>query len=154
MVSEISRARVAGALETVRTQFENMARARRECAALTVTMSSPGDQVSVTVDGEGVVTGVRFGADVEEWDYDEIAALLTETAARAASTVAGKRAEIVAAVVRPGRDVPELSEVAPKLPDLAAVRETVSEWAAKQAGIQAPSRPAARGRGQVTETSW
>lgn len=125
MVRERGEFAKAAILEGLTQQMREIAEASRQRTQLVASASAAGGRVTVTVNADGVVIATRFGSDIEELSYEEIAKAVTSAAQQAAEQVKRQGQELL----RPLRDkraaMPKLSELFEGLPDLEATAPTV-----------------------------
>ncbi|WP_327120822.1 YbaB/EbfC family nucleoid-associated protein [Nocardia sp. NBC_01730] len=114
----VSKARLADVVDAVRAGMDSIAVAQRRRAELTATGSAGGGRVSVSVNADGVVIDVRFGDDVGELSYGEIAAATLCAAQDAAARVREATVELLRGVQEDQARMPKISEFLPGMPDV------------------------------------
>lgn len=90
MANERAKAELAGLIEEVGQQFREIARIQEERAQLTASATVRRKRVTVTVNADGVVIETKFGPNIEDLSYSEIAAAVTEAAQKANAEVLRK----------------------------------------------------------------
>ncbi|WP_067682620.1 YbaB/EbfC family nucleoid-associated protein [Nocardia miyunensis] len=120
MSNERAKADLADLLDTVNTHIRSIADAQRQRTELVATATAEEGRVEVTCNADGVPIDIVFGDDIDELDYDEIAAAVLEAAQEAAASVARRAEELIAPVRKTRSRLPSLSSIVADLPDLTA----------------------------------
>ncbi|MCM6776077.1 YbaB/EbfC family nucleoid-associated protein [Nocardia sp. CDC159] len=120
MTNDRAKADLADLFDTVNTHIRSIAEAQRQRTALTAAASAGEGRVHITVNADGVVIETRFAEDIDDLDYDEIAAAVTEATQLAAVEVARRAEELIAPIRSTRSRLPSLSEIVADLPDLRA----------------------------------
>ena len=85
-------------LEQYRARLDEINRLQQERTGLMGVGTAERRRVTVTVNADGVTIDVRFSSDVDDLDYDEIAAAITEASRSAVADVAKQTAELFAPI--------------------------------------------------------
>ncbi|MFC9966149.1 YbaB/EbfC family nucleoid-associated protein [Nocardia ignorata] len=166
MVNEQARADMADILEGVQEQMRTIARLQQERATLTAS-ATVRRHVTVTVNADNVVIETKFGPDVEDLSYAEIAKAVTDAAKQASAEMARKTSELLEPLNTQRARMPKLSDLVEGMPEI-KVPEPVK---APTSPPNSPTRPAeddkpmefsgtvdvdlGRDRGgSVTDSSW
>lgn len=100
--------------------LERVKQAQEQRARIVVEAHAAGERITVTVNADGALVGLRFSEDINDLDYDEIAAALL-TAAREATATAGDRArKLIAPVQQRPATIPTIAELIEDIPELRA----------------------------------
>ncbi|MBB5912858.1 DNA-binding protein YbaB [Nocardia transvalensis] len=121
MVDDVTTAQFADLMESLREGVEAIARVQRQQAQLTATASAAGKRVTVMVNAKGVVIQTRFGPDIEDLTYAEIAAAVTSAAQDAAGQVFQRTRELVEGLRQEQSRLPNFSDFLPGMPDVEAM---------------------------------
>ncbi|MBF6327541.1 YbaB/EbfC family nucleoid-associated protein [Nocardia transvalensis] len=154
---------MASILDDVQQQLRTIARIQQERTRLLATVTVR-RRVTVTVNAEGTVVETRFGPDIEDLSYPEIAAAFTEAAQRAAAEVARKGRELMMPLHDQRARLPRLSDLIEGMPDFdmpsappvstapPSERRGDAE-AGRFTDVEAVEPVGERGRG-ITDSSW
>ncbi|MRH92847.1 YbaB/EbfC family DNA-binding protein [Nocardia sp. SYP-A9097] len=151
MSNERVRAEMQAVLAEVREQARLAAHLQQQRAQLTASATLY-DCVTVTVNADGTIIDTRFGPDIADYRYDEIARAVT-AAAHAATAELGRRMQ---QLLRPFEErrsrLPKLSDVVEGLPDYRAIMQRIVRESATGATDFTDSGPS-RGGG-FTDSGW
>ncbi|WP_280231533.1 YbaB/EbfC family nucleoid-associated protein [Nocardia cyriacigeorgica] len=145
MANERAKAELAGLIEEVGQQFREIARIQEERAQLTASATVRRKRVTVTVNADGVVIETKFGPNIEDLSYSEIAAAVTEAAQKANAEVLRKGRQLMNPLDDRRARLPKLSDLIEGMPDLTGNLPTP-----RRASTAAP---AARSRDSVEDGS-
>jgi len=120
MENERAAADFADLMDTVNGQIRAIADAQRKRVDLMATASARKGRVTVTCNADGVPIDTEFSDDIDDLDYDDIAAAVTEAAQAAAADVARQAQELIAPIQKTRSRLPSLSSMVEGLPDLRA----------------------------------
>jgi DNA-binding protein YbaB len=120
MENERTAADFADLMDTVNGQIRAIAEAQRKRVDLVATASARDGRVTVTCNADGVPIETEFSDDIDDLDYDDIAAAVTEAAQAAAADVARQAQELIAPIQKTRSRLPSLSSMVEGLPDLRA----------------------------------
>lgn len=120
MVNEHARAEMMSVLGDVREQLRTIGQLQQERARLTATASVRNKRVTVTVNADGVVIETKFGPDIDDLGYSEIARAVTEAAKQAATEVARRGNELLEPLRDQRARLPKLSDLIEDMPDFGA----------------------------------
>ncbi|NEW39042.1 YbaB/EbfC family nucleoid-associated protein [Nocardia cyriacigeorgica] len=145
MANEQAKAQLAGLVDEVTQQFREIARIQDERNQLTASATVRRKRVTVTVNADGAVIETKFGPNIEELTYPEIAAAVTEAAQKATAEVMRKGQQLMSPLDDRRARLPKLSDLIDGMPDLTG-------------HLPAPQRastasPAARNRALVDDGS-
>ncbi|WP_327119115.1 YbaB/EbfC family DNA-binding protein [Nocardia sp. NBC_01730] len=118
MTDDLAAGQLIDLLDTIKAGIASIGLAQQQAAALTATVSVARRQVAVSVNAEGVVIDVRFGDEIDQFDYREIARAVCTAAQAAAVEVQSKRAALMARLDEEQARMPKLSEFLPGMPDV------------------------------------
>ncbi|WP_043647679.1 YbaB/EbfC family nucleoid-associated protein [Nocardia thailandica] len=117
MVNERAKSDLYEIMETVQEQFRQVERIQRERADI-VGKSTVRKRVTVTVNADNKIIETKFGADIEDLTYPEIAKAVTEAAQLAADDVARQLAELMSPFQATRARLPKLSDLIEGMPEL------------------------------------
>lgn len=115
---------IADLMETVGTHIRSIAEMQRKRSELVADASAGGRRVTVTCNADGVPIDVVFADDIDDLDYDDIAAAVLEAAQEAAVKVVAMAEDLLAPVRAARAELPSLSSLVEGMPD---VRTNVPE---------------------------
>ncbi|CCF61645.1 YbaB/EbfC family nucleoid-associated protein [Nocardia cyriacigeorgica] len=118
MANERAKTELAGLIEEVGQQFREIARIQEERAQLTASATVRRKRVTVTVNADGVVIDTKFGPNIEDLSYSEIAAAVTEAAQKANAEVLRKGQQLMNPLDDRRARLPKLSDLIEGMPDL------------------------------------
>lgn len=164
MTNEQAKLDFAAIMDGVQEQMRTIAQVQQRRSELIATATARGKKVSVTVNADNKVVDVKFGGDIEELTYPEIAKAVVDAAQRACTEVADKTTHLMA-------PLQEQQAALPKLSDLVEGMDEIDIPGSVQAPTARPGRGAhtisdgssvpdtgnaeRTGRGgSVTDTSW
>ncbi|MEU0503790.1 YbaB/EbfC family nucleoid-associated protein [Nocardia sp. NPDC005998] len=104
-------------MDAVQKGMQSIAEAQEERVKLSARASEAGGRVTVTVNADGIVVETRFGGDIDELSYDEIATAVTKAAQTAAADVRARSESVMAAASQGFGAIPEFDELADDIPD-------------------------------------
>ncbi|MRH92853.1 YbaB/EbfC family DNA-binding protein [Nocardia sp. SYP-A9097] len=163
--NERARTDLSDILEGFADQMRTITQLQRERAALTATATVRQKRVTVTVNAEGTVIETKFGSDIADLDYPEIAKAITEAAQQAAAEVAQRGREVLAPVSQNQNRLPKLADLVPGMPDLSRELRIPEPPVVSTAPPKSPERTAAQPnpvpdptaaprRGAATDSGW
>lgn len=118
MTNERTKTDLTDIFEGLAQQMRTIEQLQRERASLTASASVRGKRVTVTVNADGTIIETKFGAEIADLDYSEIAKAITEAAQQASAEVARRSAEVLAPLQQNRRRMPKLEDLIPGMPDL------------------------------------
>ncbi|KAF0848240.1 YbaB/EbfC family nucleoid-associated protein [Nocardia caishijiensis] len=166
MVNEQARADMADILEGVQEQMRTIARLQQERATLTAT-ATVRRHVTVTVNADNVVIETKFGPDVEDLSYAEIAKAVTEAAKQASADMARQTSQLLEPLNTQRARMPKLSDLVEGMPEITVPEQVKAPTTAPNSptrvadadkpmefsGTVDPGPGRDRG-GSVTDSSW
>lgn len=117
MVNERAKADLHEIMESVQEQFRQVERIQRERAEI-VGKATVRKRVTVTVNADNKIIETRFGADIADLEYPEIAKAVTEAAQLAADDVARQLGELMSPFQETRARLPKLSDLIEGMPEL------------------------------------
>ncbi|MET7768689.1 YbaB/EbfC family nucleoid-associated protein [Nocardia sp. NPDC005366] len=123
MTNEREKADLHEIIEGVQAQFRHVARIQRERAEITG-RATVRKRVTVTVNADNKIIETKFGPDIEDLTYSEIAKAVTEAAQLAAEEVGRKVGELMAPFQEQRARLPSLSDLIDGIPDM-RIPETI-----------------------------
>lgn len=163
MTNEQAKADFAAIMSGVQEQMRTIARIQQQRAELTATGTARGKKVRVTVNADNTVIDVKFGDDIEELSYSEIAKAVVEATQRACREIAEKTSDLMAPLETQKARMPKLSELVEGMEELeipgmvpAATARPAAERRNIADGSGFPGAGADGGGrgGSVTDSSW
>ncbi|MFI7000540.1 YbaB/EbfC family nucleoid-associated protein [Nocardia sp. NPDC050175] len=109
---------IANIMDMVGTHIQSISDMQRKRSELVASADARDGRVTVACNADGVPIDVIFADDVDELDYDEIAAAVLEAAQDAAAKVAEQAEELLAPVREVRSRLPSLSSMVEGMPDL------------------------------------
>jgi DNA-binding protein YbaB len=88
----------AGSIEEFREQAAEIGRLQDERTRLMGVGTAERRRVTVTVNADGIAIEIKFSSDVDDLEYDEIAAAITEASRQAVADVARQTTELFAPI--------------------------------------------------------
>ncbi|WP_280454930.1 YbaB/EbfC family nucleoid-associated protein [Nocardia brasiliensis] len=141
MTRDFSRGDVAGLMDEVQSQLRNIAQLQRQRTALVGKATVRGGRVTVSVNADGVVIDVKFGRNVEELEYADLARAVLQASQEAAADVMRQTQELMAPIQEDRARLPKLSDLVEGMPDVRSMMPTMDR--APQSKPDAPDRAAA-----------
>ncbi|WP_433205072.1 YbaB/EbfC family nucleoid-associated protein [Nocardia sp. CA-107356] len=150
-------------------QMRIITRLQTERAELTASATLRGKRVTVTVNADNTIIDVKFGSDIDDLSYIEIAAAVREAAQQASAEVARKSRELFEPLKTHRSRMGKLTDVVEGLPDLrpseppmastappnAPERQRSSDGSAQRRFADTEAYEHAFERlGEVTQSSW
>ncbi|MEU1208341.1 YbaB/EbfC family nucleoid-associated protein [Nocardia sp. NPDC005825] len=120
MSNEHAKADMARLLDEMREQVREVARIQGERARITG-RATVRKRVTVTTDANGMVTEVRFGSEIADLSYPEIADACSRAASAAAADAARQVRELMAGFQHQRSGLAALSDLIPGAPDIRSV---------------------------------
>lgn len=120
MANEFAKAQLAEIMSTFDDRMALIADLQRRRVRLTATGTARGNRVTVTVNADGTVIETKFGANVSDLGYSDIARAMTEAAQMAAAELTRKRTELMRPLNEIRSRLPKLSEIVDGTSDLTA----------------------------------
>jgi DNA-binding protein YbaB len=105
-------------MEDIQSTLHTVARLQRERAALVGRAAVRRGRVSVAVNADNVLVDLKFGRDVEDLDYPELARAVIEATQAATADVARKSRELMQPLQAQRARLPKLSTLVPGMPNL------------------------------------
>lgn len=105
-------------MEDIRATLNTVARLQRERAALVGRATVRRGRVSVAVNADNVLVDLKFGRDVEDLDYPELARAVIEATQAATVEVGRKSRELMQPLQDQRARLPKLSDLVPGMPNL------------------------------------
>lgn len=100
-------------------QLADIAAVQQRQAALTATASAADEMVQVSVNARGVVIETKIDPDyLDEFDFEDLGAYITEAAQRAAASIQQQAATLMKPLMQRRDALPSLSEIISGAPDL------------------------------------
>ncbi|MEU4312607.1 YbaB/EbfC family nucleoid-associated protein [Nocardia sp. NPDC024068] len=118
MTNEQAKADLAAIMDGVQEQMRTIARIQQQRAELTASATARGKKVTVTVNADNTVIDVKFGDDIDELSYSEIAKAVIEAAQRACKEVADKTTDLMAPLDTQRTRMPKLTDLVAGLTDI------------------------------------
>ncbi len=118
MVNERLAADVATMLEGLQDQMRGIADLQQRRSELTATASIGDDRVQVTVNADGMVVETKFGSEVSDLSYEELAEYVTAAAQAAMQGAQNRSRELMRPLIERRSRLPKLSEIVEGAPDL------------------------------------
>ncbi|QIS07183.1 YbaB/EbfC family DNA-binding protein [Nocardia brasiliensis] len=112
-------------MDEVQSQLRNIAQLQRQRMALVGKASVRGGRVTVSVNADGVVIDVKFGRNVEDLEYSELARAVLQASQEAAADVMRRSQELMASVQEDRARLPKLSDLVEGMPDLRSMMPPV-----------------------------
>lgn len=164
MTNEQAKADFAVIMDGVQQQMRTIAEIQQRRSELIATATARGKKVSVTVNADNKVVDVKFGPDVEELSYAEIAKAVVDAAQRAGTEVAEKTARLMAPLQEQQAALPKLSDLLEGMEGLDVPGTVTAPTTRPGRGAQGfsdgsyvpgPEADDRSGRGgSVTDSSW
>lgn len=171
MTNERAKSDLADILDGVQEQMRLVAQLQQERAELTASASVRGKKVTVTVNADNQVIETKFGANIDELTYSEIAKAVTEAAQQASAEMARKTSRLLAPLQDQRARMPKLSDLVEGMPEVKAPDPILASTAppnSKQRQRASDDSPAEDGSmrfsdtehldsgrgGSVTDSSW
>jgi DNA-binding protein YbaB len=98
-------------VETFREKMRNVARLQQERANLIATASAQRRRVTATVNADGVLIDLKFSSDIDDLEYPEVAAAITEACGLAVAKVGRRAAELFAPLPNDRGGAPDVDEI-------------------------------------------
>ena len=95
MIDDAMDNRLAEAMEQLKAQMTTLAESQREWAGITVSGSAGNSRVKVLVNANGVIIETTFANDIDDLDYAQIAAAVTQAHQNAVTELTRKTAELL-----------------------------------------------------------
>ncbi|QXN95331.1 YbaB/EbfC family nucleoid-associated protein [Nocardia iowensis] len=152
---------MATVLAEFEQQMDTISRIRQQRSRISGRATVRGKRVTVLVDVEGVVLETKFGANVADLDYRELAKAVTEAARLAAADAARQARVLMAPLLAQRARMPRLHEFVDGMPDLTDQLPEHPLWSAGIAeegvfdcGAAAFAEVDDQARSGVTDTGW
>jgi DNA-binding protein YbaB len=100
--------------------LERVKQAQEQRARIVVETHAASDRVTVKVNADGALVDVRFSDDINELDYDEIAAAVLTAGREAAATAAERVRKLIAPLQQRPASIPTIAELIEDIPELRA----------------------------------
>ncbi|MGS2808670.1 YbaB/EbfC family nucleoid-associated protein [Nocardia sp. MW-W600-9] len=156
MTNEQAKADLAEIIEGVQDQMRAVARIQQARAEI-VASATVRRRVTVTVNADNKVIETKFGADIEDLGYAEIAKAVTEAAQQASAEVARKVNELMAPFQQQRARMPKISDLVEGMPEF-RIPPTVEASTAPPDSAErrgGGEDPAQRERGSAaTDSGW
>ncbi|WP_327112624.1 YbaB/EbfC family nucleoid-associated protein [Nocardia sp. NBC_01730] len=118
MADDFADASFAEAMDSFTQQMQLISGLQQQRARLTASASVRDRRVTVTVNADGVVIETKFSSDIDDLDYDEIAAAMTQAAQQAAAEIARRTDELLAPLTEQKMTMPKFSDLVEGFPDV------------------------------------
>ncbi|MFI5777154.1 YbaB/EbfC family nucleoid-associated protein [Nocardia sp. NPDC051570] len=105
-------------MEDIQSTLETISRLQRERTTLLGRASVRRGRVTAVVNADSVLVDLKFGRDVEDLEYSELARAVIEAVQQASADVARKSKELMAPLDEQRARLPKLSDLVPGMPDL------------------------------------
>lgn len=119
-MNDFNRGDVEGLLDQVQSQLQMIGQLQQKRANLIGRGSVRSGRVSVAVNADGVVIDVKFGRNVEDLEYSELARAVTDASRRAVEDVTQQAKQLMAPLEKDRARLPKLSDLLPGMPDLSS----------------------------------
>ncbi|MFF0491341.1 YbaB/EbfC family nucleoid-associated protein [Nocardia sp. NPDC003482] len=139
--------------EDIESTLQNISRLQRERLRLVGRASVRRNRVTATVNADGVLVDLKFGRDVEDLDYADLARAVVEAAQEATADVGRKARELMAPLEEQRARLPKLSDLVPGMPDLRD-RMPGQERAPVTKPVQEIFGDRTDGKPGVTDSGW
>ena len=100
--------------------LERVKQAQEQRAQIVVEAHAACNRVTVQVNADGALVDLRFSEDINDLDYDEIAAAVLTAAREAADTAANRVRKLIAPVQQRPSTIPTIAELIEDIPELRA----------------------------------
>ncbi|MGF6881218.1 DNA-binding protein YbaB [Nocardia sp. GAS34] len=138
VIDEAARNRLSDAMEHLKAQMTTLVESHQQWAELTATGSAGNSRVTVVVNANGVVIETKFANDIDDLDYPEIAAAVTQAHQNAVAELTRKTADLMEPAYEQAMAGVGLEDLVPGLPDpldpLSALVRPDTEQPAGEAG--------------------
>jgi DNA-binding protein YbaB len=115
-----ARERLSTVIDGFAEHLERVKQAQEQRAQLVVEAHAASDRVMVKVNADGALVDVRFSDDINDLDYDEIAAAVLTAARQAAASAADRVRTLIAPVQQRPATIPNIAELIEDIPELRA----------------------------------
>ncbi|MBF6171411.1 YbaB/EbfC family nucleoid-associated protein [Nocardia blacklockiae] len=105
-------------MEDIQDTLQTIARLQQERIALQGKGSVRRGRVTAIVNADSVLVDLKFGRDVEELEYADLARAVVEAVQEASADVARKTQQLMAPLDEQRARLPKLSDMVPGMPDL------------------------------------
>ena len=112
--------RLATMIDGFAEHLERVKQAQEQRAQIVVEAHAAGNRVTVQVNADGALVGLRLSEDINDLDYDEIAAAVLTAAREAADTAANRVRKLIAPVQQRPSTIPTIAELIEDIPELRA----------------------------------
>lgn len=156
MSNEHAKTEMAELLDEMRHQMREVARIQRERAQITG-RATVRKRVTVTTDANGTVTDVRFGSNIADLTYPELADAFVRAAGAAAADAARQVRELMAPLQQRRAAMPSLGDLVKGAPDIRSVIPPITTDLPLQQDSRQPSAEEIRDRdpgAMFRETGW
>lgn len=120
MSEDHSRERLSTMIDGFAEHLERVKQAQEQRSQIVVEAHSADDRVTVTVNADGALVDLRFSDDINDLDYDEIAAAVLTAAREAAATATGRVQTLIATLQERPAAIPTTVELIEDIPELRA----------------------------------
>ncbi|WP_328393382.1 YbaB/EbfC family nucleoid-associated protein [Nocardia sp. NBC_00416] len=118
MADDFADASLAEAMDYFRDEMQLISQLQVQRARLTASASVRDRRVTVSVNADGVVIETKFSSDVDDLDYDELAAAMTQAAQQAAAEVMRLTEELLQPLTERNVAMPKFSDLVEGFPDV------------------------------------
>ncbi|MFD4354893.1 YbaB/EbfC family nucleoid-associated protein [Nocardia sp. NPDC058519] len=154
MSNEQAKADLADIIDGVQEQMRAVARIQQARAEITAS-ATVRRRVTVTVNADNKIIETKFGADIEDLGYAEIAKAVTEAAQQASGEVARKVAELMTPFQEQRARMPKISDLVEGMPDFRIPGTVEASMAPPEQRRDNREDPTRRERGSAaTDSSW
>ncbi|WP_278264901.1 YbaB/EbfC family nucleoid-associated protein [Nocardia sp. AG03] len=159
MTNEHAKAQLADILDGVQAQMRAIAQVQQERARIVAT-ATVRKRVTVSVNADFKVIETKFGADIGDLTYPEIARAVTEAAQQACAEITRRTAAMMSPLQDNHARLPKITDMVEDMPDLMVPQPVEASMAPphaperqvdapEAAQYEAPTRP-----GSATDSSW
>jgi DNA-binding protein YbaB len=120
MSEDHARERLSTVIDGFAEHLERVKQAQEQRGRIVVEADAAANRVMVKVDADGALVDLRFSEDINDLDYDEIAAAVLAAARKAAATAAGRVRKLIAPVQQRPAAIPTIVELIEDIPELRA----------------------------------
>jgi DNA-binding protein YbaB len=120
MSEDHARERLSTMIDGFAEHLERVKQAQEQRAQIVVEAHSARGRVTVKVNADGALLDLRFSDDINDLDYDEVAAAVLTAAREAAAMAADRVRKLIAPVQQRPAAIPTIAELIEDIPELRA----------------------------------
>ncbi|RDI64521.1 YbaB/EbfC family nucleoid-associated protein [Nocardia pseudobrasiliensis] len=105
-------------MEDIQSTLATISRLQRERIQLVGKASVRRGRITAVVNADGVLVDLKFGRDIEDLEYADLARAVLEAVQEATADVGRKSRELMAPLEEQRSRLPKLSDLVPGMPDL------------------------------------